>query len=466
MRAKDNSLVNEYTTLIFTEAGAKGDGTKRGGVTDYRVETIFRVEAPAVVPAPTPAPSPAPTPAPPPAPTPAPSPGPAAWVLGQLSGAAPTAPRPMRGVQAVDPTTKQPVYRVTDAADPVKGFGRNDYSRRQAFNADNSLQLVAAQDGYWHLYDADAIKHDQKLPGLAGDAEPQWHPTNPDLLLYLPQNGMGMKLYELNVQTGVSRVVADFGARLKAMWPTAAAAWTKAEGSPSADGRYWFFMVDDGNWKSLGLFTWDAQTDTILASWATGGDRPDHVSMSPSGRWAVASFVSSRGTVAFSRDLKTQWRLHTSSEHSDLGLLPDGSDFYVSVDYSDNAGSVFIVNLETRERTNLFPSYFGDGSSRAFHFSAKCYDLPGYFLMSAQKATPGKATRWYDGKLTLIEAKAGGEIRNVAWHNAGFPATDYYFFSPVGSISRDGRRVAFNSSWRGTTYADLHVYQVRLPESK
>ena len=55
--------------------------------------------------------------------------------------------------------------------------------------------------GLWHLYDAKTLALPQAVPGPAGDAEPQWHPTNPDVLYYLPTNGMGMKVHELTVAT-------------------------------------------------------------------------------------------------------------------------------------------------------------------------------------------------------------------------------------------------------------------------
>ena len=446
---KDNVVVKEYTTSLYCQAGAKALGAKAGGVTVFDCVPRYRVTAGAVV-TPTPAPTPTPT---------------GAWVEGRLSAAMPTTARPARGVATPDPVTKQVVYRVTDRADPVSGFARNDYSRRQAFNAGNTRQIVSALDGYWHVYNANTFTHEKRLPGLAGDAEPQWHPTNPDLLYYLPTTGLGMKLHELNVTTGVSRTVGDFSARVKATWPSAAAAWTKSEGSPSADGRFWCFMVDDAGWRSLGVFVWDLTTDTIVGTHPTLGDRPDHVSMSPSGKSCVVSWTSSKGTVAFSRDFKTSRKVHTASEHSDLVLMPDGSDAYVAVDYSDNAGSVFVVNIDTGVRINLFPSYPGDGSVRAFHFSGKGYGCPGWALVSAQhENTNGKPLSWMDRKLTLVELKAGGRVLNVAWHRAGFPTSDYYFYSPVGTMSRDCSRVAFTSSWGGGTFADLNAYQVRLPE--
>ena len=112
------------------------------------------------------------------------------------------------------------------------------------------------------------------MSGPAGDAEPQWHPSNPDLLYYLPTNGIGMRVYELNVATGQSRTLGDLGSRIRSRWSSANAAWTKSEGSPSADGRYWCFMVDNASWGSVGVVTWDRDTDTILGYMNTTANAP------------------------------------------------------------------------------------------------------------------------------------------------------------------------------------------------
>lgn len=383
--------------------------------------------------------------------------------MGQNTTAEPTTPRPAKGVATPDPVFKTPVYRVTDASEPPSGMRRNDYSRRQAFNANNTRQLVAALNGFWHLYDANTFAYIKQLPFLAGDAEPQWHPTNPDLMYYLPSNGIGMKISELNVATGVSRVIGDLGARLKARWPTAMAAWSKSEGAPSADGRYWCFMVDGDGWNSVGVVTWDRDTDTILGYFNTNGERPDHTSMSPSGRYATVSSTGPLGTVAFSRDFSTRRKLAPGSEHSDLALMPDGSDVYVSVDYQANAGDVYFTHLDTGVRTLLFPSYL-TGSARAFHFSGRNFGKPGWVLASAyaEGSETGPAFRWMDRKIFLVELKANPRIFNVAFHRSKSPATEAYFHEPHATISRDGTRVAWTSNWGGSLLQDLNAFQARL----
>ena len=367
--------------------------------------------------------------------------------------------KPTKGVAMSEAAYKTCLVRATDhTKDGTSTFARNDYSRRQAFNADGSRFLAYAYDGFWHLYDANTYTRIRALSGPAADAEPQWHATNPDLLYYIPTNGVGMKLNELNVTTGATRVVGDFSARLKARWSGANAAWTKSEGSPSANGRYWCFMVDNASWASLGVFTWDRDTDTILGYYNTNGERPDHVSMSPSGNYCVVSGDTARGTVAFSRDFTQQTKLLPKSEHSDLALDANGDDVYVSVDYASNNGSVFMLNLRTGVRTDLFATYAA-GTATALHVSGKAFNKPGWALVSTY-ADYGGARQWLHKKVFAVKLTANPTIYNIAHTHA---VANGYWTEPHASVSRDFTKILFNSNWDVNSANDIDAYMIELP---
>jgi hypothetical protein len=435
--------------------------------------------APAPEPAPTPAPAPAPTPAPVPAPAPTPAPAPApvppgsstatdacsrfyssSFVLSSAKAVdpVPSLSKPAKGSAFSDPAYKTCVVRATDhASEPPSTFARNDYSRRQAFNANSSRFLAYSNTGHWHLYDGKTLAYIKQLSGPAGDAEPQWHPTNPDLLYYLPTNGVGLKVYELNVATNTSRTIGDLGSRLRARWPSAYAAWTKSEGSPSADGRYWCFMVDNSSWGGIGIVTWDMQTDTILG-YLNNTTRPDHVSMSPSGNYCVASHYGGPGVVAYNRDLTNPRKIANIGEHSDIALDSNGEDAYVSVDFQANQGDVFMTNLRTGVRTNLFPSYV-NGSANAFHFSGKGFRKPGWVLVSTY-GEYGGPVQWFHRKVFAMQLKANPVIYNIAHHHS---AVNGYWSEPHASVNRDFTKMIFNSNWGSGSSDNIDAYLVDIP---
>ena len=388
---------------------------------------------------------------------------PADWqaVVGLHQSTASPVRRPEKGAPFVDADYRTCVVRVTaHDSEPPKGFARNDYARRQAFNADGSRLIISALDGYWHLYDAKTLEYVTRLRGLAGDAEPQWHPTNPDLLYYLPSNGVGMKLLVLDIRTGETREVVDFASRIKAHWPSANAVWTRSEGSPSSDGRYWAFQVDSGDWQGLGLFTFDLAENHIIATYDLASRRkarPDHLSMSLSGKYVVVSWND--GPVAFTRDFKEPVKLQQQGNHSDLALTAEGDDAYVAIDYDLPGGPLFMVNLRTGARTTLFETYVRK-TTTALHVSGRAYKRPGWVVVSTYAEGGAAAPQWLHGKVMAVELKARPSVINLARHQVNY---NKYMTAPVASVNADFSRVLFNSNWGTRSETDVDAYMIVVP---
>lgn len=394
--------------------------------------------------------------------------------------------KPAKGIATKEPNFNTCLVRGTNhATDTGTPFLRNDYSRRQAFNADNTYFIVSAGDGWWHLYDANSLKYLRKLSPrvanpslpvefhLAGDAEPQWHPTNPNYLYYLPTNG-GTKLLRLDVRDNSYAIAADFAGKLPSWGSNADHIWTKSEGSPSADGRYWGFQVENSSFGLLGYIVWDLQQNKLAGS-RKDSNRPDHSSMSPSGRWFVSS-DDATGTWAWSPDFTLKKKLHAKSEHSDLALGADGHDYYVSVDYQSNAGDVFMTDIDACPavaasassapicpRSVLFESYI-NGSATAMHISGKAFNRPGWVLISTYGTSKSRdgTWPWYTDKIFAIEMKANGRVYPIAYNRSN---VGDYFAEPQATVSRDFTRIAFNSNWNSGTVLDIDDYLIRLPST-
>src|SRR5690349_19213283 len=97
--------------------------------------------------------------------------------------------KPAKGQAFADAGFDTCMVRMTQHdVEPPQEFARNDYSRREPFNADNSRVLVYGSGGYWHTYDANTLQYYKQLNGPAGDSEVQWHPTDPNSIYYMPTN--------------------------------------------------------------------------------------------------------------------------------------------------------------------------------------------------------------------------------------------------------------------------------------
>ncbi len=415
---------------------------------------------------------------------------------------------PAKGVEFIDPIYGTSIYRITDHVNDLAGSGlstpswiRNLYSRIQSLNADGTYFLFFATDGYWHLYDATTYAWVRQVSLGGGSTEPQWHPTDPQLVYKFPNNG-GMSISTHNVLTDEVIQVADFTnvAAIEGdinvnsivdVFPTAARCWTKSEGSPSADGRYWGLMVEDGSFITRGLMVYDMQLNEVVGTYdfATDGagiSDVDHCSMSPSGDWIVPSWHQSagadcstikggtfddplnRGTLtepcglmAFNRDFTVAVPIAELGPHSDIGLNELGEDVMVYVDYQFNQvanddGMVRMTNLHTGVTTDLFSMYNGDGGG-GIHFSAKNYDKPGWFLIS----TYGTTVSWFEQKLFAVEMKANPKVYVLA--HSHWAATDNAYWGETHAVaSKDFDRVIFNSTWDSAFITDSEVFEVQI----
>lgn len=397
---------------------------------------------------------------------------------GKLEPSMPTLSKPVKSVSFAEPSFHTCQYRATDhVRDGLHTFARNDYSRRQAFNRNNAYYIAYAYDGSWHLYNANSQKHIRKLTPLAGDAEPQWSSTNPDLLYYMPPFG-GTRLYKLDVRNNRSSVAIDFNGKLPAWAKNAAHLSTRSEGSPSANLRYWGLLVHDAKFNLLGHVVWDMERNQLKSSRQERGVNYDNASISPSGRWYVTT--GSNGVWAWSSDFKRKARLAADGGvHSDIGIAKNGHDAFISVDYESPMGDVYFTDLDTCptvsasassgpicKRTVLF-SMYQDRSWATFHFSAKSFDKPGWVVMSSyDAATKSGKLPWYKDKVMVVELKANPRIYPIAYTRRVPTTTSAgnYWSEPHASVNRDLTRVIFNSNWGKSSGMDVDAYTVRLPK--
>jgi hypothetical protein len=210
--------------------------------------------------------------------------------------------------------------------------------------------VVFQPNGFWDVYrtsDGAFLKH---LSGPAGDCEFQWDVHDPNAALFLPING-GSVFRKMDVAANTSSVYWDFTAAAHALFPNATRYWTKSEGSPSIDGRYWGLMAEADNFGGVyGFVKVDVVAKTIVWSMPNpnGYDRSRQRHNLASGRWFVVSGLTPVGTKAYATDGSGTVRtLHPSVEHAEIGTLPNGHDFIITENYQADGGPIFAIDIDT-----------------------------------------------------------------------------------------------------------------------
>ncbi len=391
----------------------------------------------------------------------------------------PPLPEPPARVPFRDPVFGTCLVRVTDRKadlspdDPSEGL-KNEYSRVQSFNADESLILVRGTAATWYLYDAVTLQPLAQVP--IDGVDPRWDAANPHLLYY----NDGTRLMAYNVQTKAQTVAHDFTADFPGQ--SLAAVWSKYEGTPSMDGRYWGFMAEDENWVTVAFLIYDMVEAQVIAKrdmrGVPGVDAVDNAYISPLGSYFIADFsdyycergqlgsdAQPCGYMVYDRDLKNGRGLLRVSGHMDLALDVQGREVVVYQDLDTDF--ISMVDLATGVVTPLWQIDFSH-SALGFHISGNAYERPGWVLVSTYNGAQPSAT-WMDDQVFAIELKANGRVVRLAHTHSLFQEgpVSYgekdYWAEPHASVNRDFTRILFTSNWSRSGTEEVDMYMIQLP---
>ena len=373
-----------------------------------------------------------------------------------------------------DPVFGTCLVRVTDhqadlgPEDGSRGL-KNEYSRVSSFNADGSYILVYGTDGEWFLYDAASLRPLGRLPlGV----EPRWDAQDPNLIYYNDE----LRLMAYDVAAGQGRVVHDFRADFPRQ--SVAAVWTKFEGRPSMDTRYWGLMAEDAEWLPIAFVVYDRVSDTVTQRDMRGvpgiQDDVDHVTISPLGTYFLASFdracedtslgddANPCGLMVYDRDLTHGRGLLRIVGHYDAALDARGSEVVIYQDIDTD--HIAMLSLESGSVTPLWPIDYGH-TPIGFHFSGLAYERPGWALVSTYEGGYPGAFTWMDDQVFAVELKAGGRVVRLAHtHSAVNANVEHdYWAEPHASVNADFTRVLFTSNWGRSGTEEVDMYMIELP---
>jgi hypothetical protein len=372
-----------------------------------------------------------------------------------------------------DPVFGTCLVRVTDRkvdlADGDASAGlKNEYSRVQSFNADGSRILVRGIDGTWYVYDASSLQPLERVPI---DIDPRWSATDPALIYYSSKT----RLMSYNIVTGESTTVRDFAAEV----PGSLMVWTRYEGSPSWDGRYWGLMAEDENWLTSAFLVSDLQTDQVISTldvrgWPEEAREIDSVTISPLGNYFLAYLdkncddgqfgteADPCGLMIYDRTLQNGRGLLRIAGHSDTALDAHGHEVLVYQDIDTD--HISMLDLTTGLVTPLWPIDFSH-TAIGLHISGRAFQHPGWVVVSTHDGDPVSYT-WMDDSVFAIELKLGGRVVRLAHtHSLVDESLEHdYWAEPQASVNQDFTRILFTSNWGRSGTAEVEMYLIELPQ--
>ena len=381
----------------------------------------------------------------------------------------PTMEEPTPRIAFSDPVFGTCLVRATDrssdihAGDPSSGM-KNEYSRVQAFNADESRFIVFTTEGNWYLYDAFTLEPISQLPIWH---EPRWDADDPDLLYYTEET----RLMSYRLSSGEQQVVHEFADDFPGR--NLAVAWTKYEGSPSSDSRYWGFMAEDQDWMTMALIIYDIENDQIIALRETPPAEIDSVTLSPMGNYFLAFYdgpceyghlgndVYPCGLMVYDRNLENGRGLLRIVGHSDPALDSQGKEVLVYQDIDTD--NIAMLDLASGEITPLLPIDFSN-SALGLHFSGQAFRFPGWILVSTSNGSRPSAT-WMDDQIFAVELLQNGRVVRLAHTHSVFDENieHDYWAEPHASVNRDFTQIVFTSNWGRAGSDEVDMYLINLP---
>jgi hypothetical protein len=371
-----------------------------------------------------------------------------------------------------DPIFGTCIIRVTDRVDDIlnpndPSYGmKNEYSRVQSFNADGSLLLVWTTESFWYVYDAVSLQPLGEVPVVV---EPRWDARDPALLYYFDET----RLVSYNLLSGTQMEIRDFATEFPKR--DVAAVWTRYEGSPSFNSRWWGLLAQDADWEPFALLVYDLVEDRVITRELPAGYSIDNVTISPKGNYLLASFdefceYGQLGTVekpcglmVYDRDLTDGRGCLRIIGHYDTALDADDREVIVYQDIDNDI--ISMLDLESGVITPLLPidfSYTGLG----FHFSGRASLLPGWVAVSTYNGGHPTDYTWMDDVVFALELKAGGRVVRLAHtHSLVDEEMEHdYWAEPHVSVNQDFTRVLFTSNWGRTGTEEVDLYMVILPD--
>ena len=323
---------------------------------------------------------------------------------------------------------------------PTTVYG--NYPKDPVWNADQSLLLLKHAGGWLFL---DGASYQPLFRRSPPGTELRWHPTQPDVMVYVESNG-SVGHWNVRTQSRTVRFAASgySGAR---MGPNEGnlsrdGRWVVVNATRASDGRAVAYAVDvDAGAKGADL---DLATQ--------GVSNLDWAGISATGAYIVVHGVingTSITTKVFSRAtlaLVSHWPEISRPAHFDLTVDAAGNEVAVGAAGGGVDSKYFIMRrLDNGAVTRLGPTGWNA------HASARALGRPGWAYVVTNDAT-GSAL---DGEMVGLKLDGSGTVERYGRFRSA--TTDYEAY-PMPVPSPDGKRILFASNWQVSGGRPVQAY--------
>lgn len=367
-------------------------------------------------------------------------------------------PQPAAGVPITDLKFRTSVIRITDARSlNLKGIVPV-YSKRQAWNSDESYLLLADNgNGNVRLYNGISYQFIGNLPDVSGE-DIFWSPADPDLIYFNPDS----VLNTYRISTGQINKLYAF--------TLYSFANTRGEGNLSNDGKYYAIAGQHYNYTTgdvtiSDILVFDIQSNAVIKTIPLPGNLTDFdwVSISPLGNYVVVDYADwengrYHGLEVYDRNLNFIWQKPLGPGHSDMGIDAGNQEMIIMEKYDSDADSTFIMKyrLSDGQETKLL------GLSARFDLHISCrneqrrdwcfistFDYMGRLTDDSLSWMP------FEDELFALKMDGSRKVERIAHHHSrrfspSTPDADksVYAAEPHATINRSGDRILFGSNWR------------------
>jgi len=333
-----------------------------------------------------------------------------------------------------------------------------DYSKRQAWNADESLLLLRSGEGEVLLCNGNDYKFIKMLNTVNGE-DVFWHPSDPKYL-YFTRDSV---FYSFNIDTEEEKEIHAF---TKYTWAN-----TRAEGNMSRDGRYYAVVGQQYNYSTgdvifKDIVVYNIQTNSEISSMPIPQDSIsefDWVSVSPLGKYVVVDYADEtigryHGVEVYDLNMNFVWQKPLGAGHSDLGLDEAGNEVLVMDVYNADSNKTYLKKhrLSDGQETvllELSQSFFLHISMRNIQRQEWCFistfDNFGRLTDDSLSWLP------FEDEVFALKLDGSGNVQRLAHHHSRRfspstpdPDNSVYWAEPHATVNRNGTKIIFGSNWR------------------